>query len=114
MQFVAKNLSKCQLDVVSAPPILRNTSSSFILLREGDKLQLFCDGFSNPKPIVTWYKDGREFNLSVGDTVQHIESVRHTDGGVYTCNFKNPIGQASYTIKVVIEGQFIDQSQVLF
>ncbi len=41
-----------------------------------------------------------------GNTVQ-IRALERTDGGVYTCTFKNIVGQVSHIIKLVIEGEFL-------
>ena len=93
---------------VQVPPALNDVSPSLLIHNEGDNVDLRCEATGTPTPNLTWFKDGRELTSSnhvtvVGRRVQ-LHSLRHGDAGVYTCTFKNIIGSASHTIKLVVRG----------
>jgi hypothetical protein len=95
--------------LIAAPPILGDVTPSFLIHKEGDTVELFCEATASPEPVIMWSKDDRELvttdRVSVRETRVQIRNVVQTDGGAYSCTFKNSVGQAVHTIKLVIEGR---------
>ena len=54
-------------------------------------------------PWLQLLEEGERVTIS-GNRVQ-VRELDRADGGVYTCTFKNIVGQVSHTIKLVIEGK---------
>ena len=99
------------LFVFVAPPVLGEVSPSFLIQKEGDTVDLFCEASATPQPTLTWFKDNKELRSSDtvvihGNRVQ-LRGVVRTDGGVYSCIFKNTVGRVSHIIKLIIEGKCI-------
>jgi len=93
----------------AAPPVLGHVSPSFLVHKDGDTVELFCDATATPEPRATWRKDDQEMTSServrVMPTRVEIRDADRKDGGAYTCTFRNAVGHVSHTIKLVIEGQ---------
>ena len=92
-----------------APPVLGEVSPSFLIQKEGDNVDLFCEASATPEPTLMWYKDNDDLMSSDrvvvhGNRVQ-LKGVQRTDGGVYSCIFKNSVGRVSHIIKLIIEGK---------
>ena len=102
-----------------------DVSPSFLVRKEGESIELFCEATSTPEPTVIWYKDGQELlpddpddqepdgsgssvargpHIIVNENRVTVRSLTREDGGVYMCTFKNVVGQVSHVIKLVIEG----------
>ena len=96
--------------LVVAPPVLGEVSPSFLIQKEGETIDLFCEATATPDAIITWHKDGKEVvandRVVVMDNRIQLNKLQRTDGGVYTCTFRNIVGQVGHTMKLVIEGQF--------
>lgn len=94
--------------VISAGPVLGDVSPNFLIHRPGATIDLFCDAMASPEASLTWFKDGQELTKSSRVIFGHgrvqVRHLRSDDGGVYTCNFKNIVGQVSHSIKLIIEG----------
>ena len=45
--------------VFLAPPVLGEVSPSFLIQKEGDTIDMFCEASATPEPSLTWYKDGK-------------------------------------------------------
>ena len=90
-------------------------SPSFLVHKDGDTVELFCDATATPEPRVTWRKDDQEMTSServrVTPTRVKIRDADRKDGGAYTCTFRNAVGHVSHTIKLVIEGQSRDRKR---
>ncbi|CDS40470.1 roundabout 2 [Echinococcus multilocularis] len=67
----------------------------------GETVILLCEPPSgSPKPVVIWYKDGKEVELSsriqiVDGTSLRIEKVAWVDSGIYFCVAKSPAFEKS-------------------
>lgn len=42
----------------AAPPTFTETPPQYIEAKEGGSITMTCTAFGNPKPIVTWLKEG--------------------------------------------------------
>ena len=71
---------------------------------------MYCEASATPEPTLTWYKDGKVLQASTRVTISNnrvqVRNLERQDGGVYTCTFKNVVGQVSHIIKLVIEGEW--------
>ena len=71
---------------------------------------LTCEATGDPKPSVTWSKDG---NSSIpraqfrnDDHILVIQEVAPSDGGIYECRVSNSFGQRRTATAVIIAGKF--------
>lgn len=88
----------------------------------GDPLNLACKVHGYPPPTVIWYKDGLalenetpyEIACIRGTATLHIPETIAEDGGVYSCQASNPLGQDSTTSNVSVAGVFSSRHQVTY
>ena len=86
----------------------------------GTELSLTCQGEGNPRPIVTWLKNGEVISntadrvtVSTSETTDNIRSflaiikTRYQDHGEYACVFANYRGSANSSIVVTVEGLYL-------
>lgn len=78
----------------------------------GDTVDLYCEATGIPTPVLVWMKDGEELtsasapnNIVVNGNRVHVRQLERSLGGVYSCTFKNVVGQAVHTMRLVIEGR---------
>ena len=71
---------------------------------------LTCEATGDPKPSVTWSKDG---NTSIpraqfrnDDHILVIQEVAPSDGGIYECRASNVFGQRRTATAVIIAGKY--------
>ena len=86
---------------------------------EGEKIQLTCEAEGVPRPVVTWYKDGREYHgskvappvISPGPYNYKIQiiSADHNHEGVYMCNVSNAFGWKTYNYTIKIVGKCVER-----
>jgi len=102
-------LTVCRMHVtIAAPPVLGEVSPTFLIQKEGDTVDLFCEASATPFPTLSWRKDGQQLVPSdrvrlSGSRVQ-LRRLERSDGGAYACTFTNPVGQVSHVIRLVVEG----------
>ncbi|XP_063311313.1 ADAMTS-like protein 1 isoform X2 [Pelobates fuscus] len=71
---------------------------------------LHCEAGGNPKPVISWSKNGVEVKysnrilLKSDDALQILEPLE-ADVGFYTCNATNSLGFASVSIAITLEGK---------
>ncbi|XP_067825529.1 hemicentin-1-like [Heptranchias perlo] len=89
------------LDVLSPPSILSENQVEKVQIKQEQNVNLTCFTTGNPKPQLTWLKDGQVLNDSAdyrissdGSILEILEaSLSHT--GQYTCVATNSIGDKS-------------------
>lgn len=52
------SLANPTLHLSAAPPTFTETPPQYIEAKEGGSVTMTCTAFGNPKPIVTWLKEG--------------------------------------------------------
>lgn len=52
------SLANPTLRLSAAPPTFTETPPQYIEAKEGGSVTMTCTAFGNPKPIVTWLKEG--------------------------------------------------------
>ena len=61
---------------------------------EGNGATLFCNATGNPRPNITWTKEGSNSVLSKSESLTLTNLTRKQNGSVYTCKVKNSLGPA--------------------
>lgn len=83
------------------PPTLTGRSNANIDADEEDDLRLHCNASGDPKPMITWSKDGTPLlQNSSSSAVLQIPNLRQRDAGTYTCTATNKAGSASHSMVV--------------
>ena len=80
---------------------------------EGDHFEVVCSFTGFPTPEVCWEKDGSEFLLGEGRRVINssgnsqlvINSLLHSDAGVYSCSVANVAGNVTRSVRLKVEGE---------
>ena len=80
---------------------------------EGDRFELVCTFTSIPAPEIRWEKDGSLFLLgegrrvinSTGRSALEINSLLHSDAGVYTCSVANIAGMVAQSVRLEVRGE---------
>uniref|UniRef100_U3ISB9 Immunoglobulin superfamily member 9B n=1 Tax=Anas platyrhynchos platyrhynchos TaxID=8840 RepID=U3ISB9_ANAPP len=93
---------------VNAPPTFTETPPQYVEAKEGSSVTLTCMAFGNPKPIVTWLREGELLAASskyqVSDGSLTVLSVSREDRGAYTCRAYSIQGEAVHTTRLLVQG----------
>nr|XP_032658295.1 protein turtle homolog B isoform X3 [Chelonoidis abingdonii] len=93
---------------VNAPPTFTETPPPYVEAKEGSSVTLTCMAFGNPKPIVTWLREGNLLSASekyqVSDGSLTVMSVSREDRGAYTCRAYSIQGEAMHTTRLLVQG----------
>ncbi|MXQ88858.1 hypothetical protein E5288_WYG012198 [Bos mutus] len=93
---------------LAAPPTFTETPPQYIEAKEGGSVTMTCIAFGNPKPIVTWLKEGtllgasNKYQVSEGSLT--VTSVSREDRGAYTCRAYSIQGEAVHTTHLLVQG----------
>ena len=94
---------------IVAPRVMdTNMNGTTVGLRVEDEYILYCHVGGDPRPVVTWYKDGLPVNESnfvdVTEFSLKIKYLRAEDSGHYECVGENPGGSVSASLGLDIRG----------
>ncbi|XP_023797130.1 protein turtle homolog B [Cyanistes caeruleus] len=93
---------------VNAPPTFTETPPQYVEAKEGSSVTLTCMAFGNPKPIVTWLREGDLLGANgkyqVSDGSLTVLSVSREDRGAYTCRAYSIQGEAVHTTRLLVQG----------
>ncbi|XP_009889124.1 PREDICTED: protein turtle homolog B [Charadrius vociferus] len=93
---------------VNAPPTFTETPPQYVEAKEGSSVTLTCMAFGNPKPIVTWLKEGDLLGpngkYQVSDGSLTVLSITRQDRGAYTCRAYSIQGEAVHTTRLLVQG----------
>ncbi|CAM9825101.1 unnamed protein product [Bubo scandiacus] len=93
---------------VNAPPTFTETPPQYVEAKEGSSVTLTCMAFGNPKPIVTWLKEGDLLGdngkYQVSDGSLTVLSISREDRGPYTCRAYSIQGEAVHTTRLLVQG----------
>ncbi|XP_027743860.1 protein turtle homolog B isoform X1 [Empidonax traillii] len=91
-----------------APPTFTETPPQYVEAKEGSSVTLTCMAFGNPKPIVTWLREGDLLGANgkyqVSDGSLTVLSVSREDRGAYTCRAYSIQGEAVHTTRLLVQG----------
>ena len=76
--------------ISTVPPDIDHAPSDYQVV-EGRGLILFCNATGNPKPNITWTKQGNNSELSTSETLTLSKLTREDDGSVFECTAQNYI-----------------------
>ncbi|XP_063167345.1 protein turtle homolog B [Candoia aspera] len=93
---------------VNAPPTFTETPPQYVEAKEGGSITLTCMAFGNPKPTVTWLKEGELLGdnnkYRVTDGSLTVTSISRNDRGAYTCRAYSIQGEAVHTTRLLVQG----------
>ena len=78
------------LSLDADPSVLDHLPSSTIAI-ENSNAALYCNATGNPKPNITWTRDGNATVLYHGESFT-VRNIRREDAGIYVCTAWNGIG----------------------
>ncbi|KAL9965834.1 hypothetical protein ACROYT_G029686 [Oculina patagonica] len=81
-------------------PTITNRSNATVDVEDGDNLTLQCDAGGDPKPTVSWMKDGKILQSSNTTTTFRIPNIELKDAGIYVCTATNLAGTVSHSVLV--------------
>lgn len=104
------------LFLVAKPSLLETFDDA--RLQPGSFVSMKCVASGNPKPEITWSRDGEivmssaRLSLSIdytgdGNIVSYVNvtNIRVQDGGEYRCSATNSVGEAVHTGRVDVFGK---------
>ncbi|KAJ8391214.1 hypothetical protein AAFF_G00094810 [Aldrovandia affinis] len=92
----------------SAPPTFTDTPAQYVEAKEGGSITLSCTAFGNPKPVVSWIREGERLvdseKYKVSDGSVTVRSIHREDRGAYTCRAHSVQGEAIHTTRLLVQG----------
>uniref|UniRef100_A0A673H0M0 Protein turtle homolog B-like n=1 Tax=Sinocyclocheilus rhinocerous TaxID=307959 RepID=A0A673H0M0_9TELE len=89
---------------VNAPPTFTDTPPQYVEAKEGGSITLSCTAFGNPKPSVSWLREGDSVQDSSNDGSLTIVSISREDRGAYTCRAYSEQGEVVHTTRLLVQG----------
>ncbi|XP_051950872.1 LOW QUALITY PROTEIN: uncharacterized protein LOC127621347 [Xyrauchen texanus] len=93
---------------ISVPPVFVKTPPAFLEVLLGESLTLHCEAHGNPKPIITWRKDGatdkKHDTIQVLNETLLLSKVTRETSGMYKCHVSNQEGNLSHTTQLQVKG----------
>ncbi|XP_063341925.1 protein turtle homolog B-like isoform X2 [Pelmatolapia mariae] len=93
---------------VNAPPTFTDTPPQYVEAKEGGSITLTCIAFGNPKPLVSWLREGSlmvsSAKYKVSDGSLTVLSITREDRGAYMCRAFSPQGEAIHTTRLLVQG----------
>ena len=90
---------------MTEPPTIVGSSTTIPSFRPSDTLKIPCVVRGNPKPVVTWTKNGIAISslrnprvyVDQNNTLV-IRQVQSSDSGSYTCSARSSVGTTRRTV----------------
>ncbi|XP_057694586.1 protein turtle homolog B isoform X6 [Corythoichthys intestinalis] len=93
---------------VNAPPTFTSTPPQYVEAKEGGSILLSCFAQGNPKPGISWLREGEELatnaKYSVHDGSLTILGITRDDRGAYTCRAYSDQGEVLHTTRLLVQG----------
>ncbi|XP_014070324.1 protein turtle homolog B isoform X1 [Salmo salar] len=93
---------------VNAPPTFTTTPPQYVEAKEGGSTLLTCSAQGNPKPIISWLREGEELAASgkykVHDGSLTVLGITRDDRGAYTCRAFSDQGEVLHTTRLLVQG----------
>ncbi|XP_072511788.1 ADAMTS-like protein 1 isoform X2 [Notamacropus eugenii] len=95
---------------LSASEVVTHLGQTVALASGTLSVLLHCEAVGNPKPTITWARNGEEVQYSDRILLQPDDSLQilapvEADVGFYTCNATNTLGSDSVSIAVTLAGK---------
>lgn len=106
---LAGNITKVVTLIVYIPPSISPGLAEITVLA-GNPVILECRAQGDPLPTVSWRKNDMSFDADDAEHGYHVgeagtlamEAAKLTDAGDYTCTAKNPAGEESRSMKLIV------------
>ncbi|XP_072320369.1 protein turtle homolog B [Eucyclogobius newberryi] len=93
---------------VNAPPTFTSTPPQYVEAKEGGNTMLSCSALGNPKPMISWLREGEELETnskySVHDGGLTVLAITRDDRGAYTCRAYSDQGEVLHTTRLLVQG----------
>uniref|UniRef100_A0A8D3CYE2 Immunoglobulin superfamily member 9B n=1 Tax=Scophthalmus maximus TaxID=52904 RepID=A0A8D3CYE2_SCOMX len=89
---------------VNAPPSFTATPPQYVEAKEGGSTLLSCSAQGNPKPMISWLREGEELATNVHDGSLTILGITRDDRGAYTCRAYSDQGEVLHTTRLLVQG----------
>ncbi|XP_077099061.1 protein turtle homolog B isoform X2 [Siphateles boraxobius] len=93
---------------ITAPPVLTETSPPAIEVFVGRSVTLKCAARGNPRPTITWSKDGgpiqSQNKVKIMNGSVSFQAVSRETSGQYQCHASNTEGNVTHITKVKVIG----------
>ncbi|XP_061638469.1 protein turtle homolog B isoform X1 [Phyllopteryx taeniolatus] len=93
---------------VNAPPTFTSTPPQYVEAKEGGSILLSCSAQGNPKPVISWLREGEELatnaKYSAHDGSLTILGITRDDRGAYTCRAYSDQGEVLHTTRLLVQG----------
>ncbi|CDQ73777.1 unnamed protein product [Oncorhynchus mykiss] len=93
---------------VNAPPTFTTTPPQYVEAKEGGSTLLTCSAQGNPKPMISWLREGEELATSgkykVHDGSLTVLGITRDDRGAYTCRAFSDQGEVLHTTRLLVQG----------
>lgn len=97
----------------SIPGFKEYEETSTVIVNEGEEIKLIVSPTGNPKPEITWYKDGvmvvegsrRDIRSRLDENILIVFSAKTDDAGSYRCEASNTTGKNYKTFIVKVRGK---------
>lgn len=95
----------------SVPPLIQHSDSQSASI--GQRVFIPCVVISGDLPMsITWHKDGRPINASLGVTIDNIDftsslrisNLSEIHNGSYTCIARNEAAAVEHSIQLIVKG----------
>ncbi|XP_070650592.1 ADAMTS-like protein 1 isoform X1 [Bos indicus] len=95
---------------LSASEVVTHLGQTVALASGTLSVLLHCEAIGNPRPTISWAKNGEEVQFSDRILLQPDDSLQilapvEADVGFYTCNASNALGYDSVSIAVTLAGK---------
>ncbi|RMC19293.1 hypothetical protein DUI87_03900 [Hirundo rustica rustica] len=95
---------------LSASEVVTHLGQTVVLASGTLSVLLHCEAVGNPKPTISWAKNGEEVKYSDRLLLQPDDSLKilapvESDVGFYACNASNALGSDSVSIAVTLAGK---------
>ncbi|KAJ7996934.1 hypothetical protein DPEC_G00223660 [Dallia pectoralis] len=93
---------------VNAPPNFTDVPPQYVEAKEGGSTTLTCLASGNPKPSMSWLREGELVQDSgkykVSDGSLTVLSVNREDRGAYSCRANSILGEVVHTTRLLVQG----------
>ena len=106
-QVINFPINRFVLNLLLSDPSLIESAPVDQVVLEGSNLSLHCNATGNPRPNITWTKDGSSTVLHQGETYSFV-NIQRQAAGDYKCTAWNGVGtQKNNTGTVTVHCELI-------